>query len=242
LFIVCAGTAQAQQIDPLLHQLAMKQQADLPNTIVLPREALKTEAVPCDPTELSRFQRDSYYHYNYNIRRLTLMERFQMWLNRMIFRMLGKTIAPGLLRTILVILGIIIVIAVIVVIIMKRSRFFYANVRKNLAYSIDDEDIENQDYDRLMMRAVGKAQYSEAIRWQFMKILQHLQRKNLISFDTYKTVNEYVYEIDNSNLRNKFKTLSYHFICHRYGGWEADRIKFEEFKGISDELIKSING
>jgi len=62
----------------------------------------------------------------------------------------------------------------------------------------------------------------------------------LIAYETFKTVNEYAYEIQDSQLRNSFRDLSKEFVYFRYGKGVAGKEIFSEFQSESEELIKSV--
>ncbi|MDR3093046.1 MAG: hypothetical protein LBU62_00175 [Bacteroidales bacterium] len=241
LFIVCSvASAHAQSIQELLKQLETDTLAEqvVLDTMWLQNETLSVAAVPCNPDVLQKFQKDDLYAYDKD--RMTWAQRMQLFINKWLYRFIGKSISSVTIRTAFWMTGIAVAILFLILILKKNTNVFYWAGRKRLSYNIEDEDIENQDYDLLLEKAVKSGQYENAIRWQFMKTLQILQKHRLISFDSYKTVNEYVYEITESGLRMKFKTLSYSFVYYRYGQGEANGIRFAEFHNASEELIKMI--
>jgi hypothetical protein len=106
-----------------------------------------------------------------------------------------------------------------------------------LAYLLEDEDINGLDFDQLIEKALSEKGYSDAIRWAYLKTLKVLHENKLISYDTFKTVNEYVYEIKAVELKKQFRKLSLEFVYYRYGNGEADENKFLSFQSLSKQVI-----
>jgi 23S rRNA maturation-related 3'-5' exoribonuclease YhaM len=129
----------------------------------------------------------------------------------------------------------------LVILYFQKPGIFYFNKKNDLVYAADYEDIVNQDFDSLTEQSVNEKKYADAIRWQYLKTLKILHEAELISYDMYKTVNEYVYEIKNTDLRKLFKNLSREFVYYRYGKGEADASRFNRFKLESEEIKKILN-
>ncbi|MDR1673162.1 MAG: hypothetical protein LBS09_06865 [Bacteroidales bacterium] len=228
----CCVTAWTQQnLSELMAEIAKTH-----DTIFIRNDTLSVDAVTCDSAIRAKFGKDSYYAYRKS--RLPFSQRLQLLINKWLWKFFNTTLSKNTWQTIYISLGIIAILSITSIVLMKRTRIFYRGNRKKPAYRIEDEDIENQDYDILLAQSLNSGQYAEAVRWQFLKTLQKLQKYQLISFDSYKTVNEYAYEITETELRNIFKTLSYNFIYYRYGQGEADRTAFGKFRDISEEIIK----
>jgi hypothetical protein len=164
------------------------------------------------------------------------------WINSWLYDKYHKTIASETFNKVLWALGILFIAIIGTVIYKNKAGLFYVSKKKNknISYSIEDEDIEGQDFDRLIELAVKAGQYAEAIRRQYLKTLQTLHEKGFIAYEAFKTVNEYAYEIQDGKLRSLFRDLSKKFVYFRYGKGIAGKEIFTEFRFESEELIKSV--
>jgi hypothetical protein len=204
------------------------------------KENLQTQTISYDSTTYAKFKKQEFYNY-YKVKikepslSQNLYERFNRWLQKN----LNKSIEQNTFNTILWIIGMIVIIIILIILYINKSGIFYFNKKNPLVYSIEEESIEGQDFDRLREQSVKDGNYSDAIRWQYLKTLKMLHEKEMISYDSYKTVNEYVYEIKDSELRKLFKSLSQEFVYYRYGKGVANEEKFSGFHALSEELIKT---
>jgi hypothetical protein len=203
------------------------------------KENLQTQTISYDSTTYNKFKKQEFYNY-YNVRikepslSQKLYERFNRWLQKNT----NKTIETNTFDTILWIIGIIVLIVILIILFINKSGIFYFNKKNPLVYNIEEEDIEGQDFDKLREQSFKEGNYSDAIRWQYLKVLKILHEKRMISYESNKTVYEYAYEIKDTELRKHFKNLSQKFIYHRYGKGAANEENFSEFYTQSEELLK----
>jgi hypothetical protein len=189
------------------------------------------EPVTYDSITYEKFKKDNSYNY-YRVRAENesgnnrFWDRFDRWFYRNTFD--------------LVIWGIAIIIVLLVVLYIVNPSIFYFSKKNKLLYSVDEEDIEGLHLDKLIKEALNKKEYREAIRWKYLQILKTLHEKNRISWDANKTVNEYVYEIKNQELRKNFKKLSGEFVFYRYGNGEANEERFRNFESSGNRIINQI--
>jgi hypoxanthine phosphoribosyltransferase len=203
------------------------------------KEILTLEPLPYNTQTYTKFKKQKFYDY-YNVRIQTksileiLHEKFNEWLSRVF----NKTLNRKEFDTLLWIAGIIILVVFGVIIYLNKPGIFYFNKKNPLTYSIEDEDIEIEDLDHLTEKLIKEKRFSDAIRLQYLKTLKILHEQDYISYDAHKTVNEYVYEIKDENLRKKFRNLSGEFVYYRYGKGEADAGKFSGFRTAAVTIQK----
>jgi len=203
------------------------------------KEILTIETLPYNNQTYTKFKKQKFYdYYRINIQRKSiseiLHEKFNQWLSRF-FR---KTIDRKEFDTLLWIIGIFIIGVFGVILFINKPGIFYINRKNPLKYSIEEENMDIQDLDYLTENSIKEKRFSDAIRWQYLKTLKILHEQDCISYDANKTVNEYVYEIKNVNLRKDFRSLSGEFIYYRYGKGEADAKKFSGFREAAETIQK----
>jgi hypothetical protein len=158
------------------------------------------------------------------------------------FRWMRKHFNPDLtekqFNNVLVVALVMVLVLVIVFLYIYKPSLFYLNRKQKLDYHLEDEDIEGLNLDQLIQKALQKGEYTEAIRWTYLKVLKTLNEREWISFDSNKTVNEYVNELKQTDLKSGFRNLSRQFIYYRYGNREASQEIFERFQELSNAIHK----
>ena len=97
------------------------------------------------------------------------------------------------------------------------------------AFLSDDEElIKRDDIQTLIDKAIAAENYRLAIRFYYLLALQKMSGKELINWQVQKTNHEYIYEVEDPNLRNQFRRVTdiYDYIC--YGNFEVDKDAFEK--------------
>ncbi|WP_435414970.1 hypothetical protein [Polaribacter aestuariivivens] len=96
---------------------------------------------------------------------------------------------------------------------------------KKLIY--EDDNIHEVDLETLLQQAISEGNYRLAIRYYYLSILKELSVHKIIAYHKEKTNTEYTFEIENENLRNDFKYLSYVYTYVWYGEFDVDKANFE---------------
>ncbi len=163
-------------------------------------------------------------------------------LREVIFRWLRKYFDPdisqGQVDAVLWILAAIFVILIIVVIYFFKPSLFYINKKKKTSFSVEDEDIHELNFDKLIKESLDSEAYSDAIRWTYLHSLKLMQDRGYISWEPNKTVNEYVYEMKRLDLKPEFTILSREFLYFRYGNFDASKESYIRFSSLNDQLVK----
>lgn len=207
-----------------------------------PKDSIPVERIKLDPRLYDDFKSQKAYDYyqhapDYELKWLNeLRERFYRWLERNMSSSLTKKQSDGIM-----IIGVIVFLVLLVLFLyLYKPSLFYLDRKRKLEYQIDDEELENRNINALIQKALEQEQYTEALRWKYMKVLKVLNEKELISFDPYKTVNEYVYEITRKELKVDFRSLSGQFAYYRYGNGIASRDIFDTFDEASNHFLNRL--
>ena len=203
------------------------------------KEFLSVEPLPYNAQTYTKFKDQKFYdYYHAKIKSKSILDLLNEQLNILLSKLFKKTIDRKEFDVLMWIIGIIFVVVIGVILYLRKPGIFYINKKNPLKYSIGDENIEIQDMDSLTEDSVKDKRFSDAIRWQYLKTLKILHEEDYISYDANKTVNEYVYEIKDMNLRKQFRNLSGEFIYYRYGKGEADAEKFSLFRTAAETVQK----
>ena len=95
--------------------------------------------------------------------------------------------------------------------------------RRKHTITVDDEDldhidaIEDQDLDALLQQKLAEKNYRISFRIQFLKLLQTLARKKMITWQPNKTNGTYVRECKTGSIKEKFKIITKVFDHTWYG-------------------------
>lgn len=111
--------------------------------------------------------------------------------------------------------------------------------KENLFYE-DDEDINKNDYEALLKKAIQRKEYRLATRYYYLLVLKKLSKKELIQYDKDKTNTEYQFELTDKQMRSKFAYLAYIYDYVWYGEFLIDENKFNTIDKNYKSFIKSI--
>ncbi|HSN62074.1 MAG TPA: hypothetical protein VLR49_14140, partial [Ferruginibacter sp.] len=91
---------------------------------------------------------------------------------------------------------------------------------------VPDEDILEQNFDKLLQQAYTQGDYRLAIRYQFLKTLQRLRDKDRIEFSVDKTNSRYVHEVP-EHWRNDFAKLILNYEYVWYGNFALTAAQYD---------------
>lgn len=205
----------------------------------------KEEIIPLqlNQEQLKKFQNDKNYDYYFHIvkdeRSLLDMLRaaiLRWFIEKMNINVTRKQVDYGLLT-----IGVILVAGFIFLLFRYRPSFFFMNKKIKLQQTEEEETIYGIDFEKLIKQALDVGDYVSAIRWKYLQTLKWMEEKGQITWNPNKTVNEYVYEMKDSDLKYLFKDISYLFLHFRYGNFEATEQHFSESKTISGKIRTKLN-
>lgn len=106
-----------------------------------------------------------------------------------------------------------------------KSKNKNKKIKEELVY---EDEIDESDYEALLKRAIKNNDYRSAIRFYYLTTLKLLSDKKLIELNKDKTNADYLFELNNENLRKQFSQLSYIFSYVWYGEFSIDQSTFKQ--------------
>ncbi len=104
----------------------------------------------------------------------------------------------------------------------------------------EEENIDESDYDALLLRAIQNNDYRLATRYYYLALLKKLSQKNHIEYHKDKTNSEYLFELKNKTMRSNFSYLSYIYSYVWYGEFSVDKMKFSVIEKKYKSFIETI--
>lgn len=118
------------------------------------------------------------------------------------------------------------------------------NKRKTTLTENEHEEMpglqEYSKYDSLIDEAEFKNEFNLAVRYLFLKTLKNLADREIISFSSDKTNNEYLEEMASNASQQEFASLISHYEYVWYGKFVIDRSKYQRLKEAFTNFNKKI--
>lgn len=104
----------------------------------------------------------------------------------------------------------------------------------------EDEDIHELNLASLLQNAINNNNFRLAIRYYYLTTLKSLSNKELIDYHKDKTNSEYLFEIENTELRTHFSYLSYVYSYVWYGEFPVDESNFKVAQNKYQSFLKQL--
>lgn len=200
-----------------------------------------TEFREFDPGKLERYRSDKDFEYTPS----QLQEKgpFQRFLER-VFNWFANLFGSGAAGTIWEIILKLVLLAAFILFIIKifgidaQSLFKPASKKKVMAYTVDEESLDQINFDEEIQKALQSKQWRLAIRLVYLSALKHLADTNKVVVVKGKTNHEYLYELGASDTRDNFSNLSFLFDYTWYGHFEANEPMTDKARTYLDEILK----
>lgn len=154
-------------------------------------------------------------------------------------------LTPYVIKIMMYILLIAIILAIIYYVLKNSGGFSFGKENKKISYSAtakelieDKENIENNDFERLIQRAKAENNYKLAVRYYFLWVLQLLSDKKLINWNKDKTNFDYFNELGNQSIKDEFFSNTHIYDYIWYGEFEINK---DEFKTAESIFQKTLN-
>lgn len=229
----CGLSVSAQKVDTLHFSTAKAQKH-------IPYETKSIEELSFDNETYKLLKNDKNYDYYYQKPERSLQDIITEALHKWLSKNINSNIKMEHFRVILWIVTAIVFITILMILYFYKPSLFYLDRKKKYAFETEDENIYSTDFEKLIKESSDSGRYSDAIRWTYLLALRELHKRELVSWDFNKTVNEYVYELKRTDLKSDFKELSHRFLYYRYGNFEATQDAFSSFSLLSDKIIKRL--
>lgn len=117
----------------------------------------------------------------------------------------------------------------------RNAVFAFTRRRKKLDYSIEEDDINTIDFEAGIAQALATGDYRNACRLVYLKTLKSLSDSKAIDWKLFKTPNQYVAEVHDT----QFRLLTNHFLRIRYGDFDATRPLYDEMLALHHNVVSS---
>ena len=142
---------------------------------------------------------------------------------------------------------IILIIAIVLIVILLRNLDFtfvkmrkYRDKKDVLELVSEDDDIDENDYEALLLRAVKNKNFRLATRFYYLSLLKKLSQKEYIEYHKEKTNSDYLFELKDEKVRSHFSYLSYIYSYVWYGEFPVDELKFSTIEEKYQSFINTI--
>lgn len=115
-----------------------------------------------------------------------------------------------------------------------------AKEKGSIAITEEEQIIKHEDIPALIKEAIKQKNYRLAIRYYYLLSLKHLTENETISWQPQKTNEDYIKEINTTNIKDGFKNITRIYDYVWYGEFGVDALKFEALKQPFENLNKSI--
>lgn len=112
--------------------------------------------------------------------------------------------------------------------------------RKKVKLIYENEDIHEIDLETLLRQAIEQKDFRLAIRYYYLTSLKCLSSKKIINYHKDKTNSDYIFEIQNAELKSKFSYLSYVYTYVWYGEFSVDENNFVAAENKYQSFLKAI--
>lgn len=147
---------------------------------------------------------------------------------------------PWVLR--LIFWGAVIFLVIIIFTKTKLNRIFYSERDVNLPeYNVLDPDEIVEDFDQAIQNEINNGNFRKAVRLHFLKCINFLDDKDFINYSKEKTNTDYLRELKNVDVREKFNRLSNIYNNVWYGLFGINEEEYHGYEKSFNELYLSIN-
>jgi len=200
--------------------------------------------------KLDQYKNDKDFQYIEIKREKNFIDKFLEWLGDLFYRFLkwifGEHIATGLFASIIKAFPYVVVLILLLLILkvflnVQTESILSGNARKSkINLSEEEEIIKNQDIKELIDKAIADKNYRLAIRYQYLYVLQLLEKKDLIQWEQQKTNHDYEQEINDTVLQNHFRDITYLYDFVWYGNFDINRDNFSKASHIFHSIEQKI--
>jgi len=120
----------------------------------------------------------------------------------------------------------------------KGFLFFRKSVKNEINLIEQKEDINQLNFDRLIINAIENKNYKLAVRYLFLKSLKLLSDNDIIDYKKEKTNYQYLAEIKDMQLASTFSKAAYRFDWIWYGDFPIDEKLMNKSKHEFNKLFR----
>lgn len=187
---------------------------------------------------VNAFKTDKDFNYvTEDVPAESFFDKVMKWLNDTINSFFSDEGAAPYIRY--SIIAALIVFVVLQLMNVKARRLFFKNQSREKALFTEEEiDLQQADFDSMIKAEIAKANYREAIRFLYLKMLKLLSNRNYIELLSRKTNSDFMKELEGNAYAFDFLKLSRIFEFVWYGNF---LIKENVFEKIHDDFRMIFN-
>ncbi len=107
--------------------------------------------------------------------------------------------------------------------------------------SEEESYLKSENYSKLIELAKEKGDFRTATRYYYLLLLKQMSNKGLITFDKDKTNTEYIFDLQEKELRKPFSYLLYIYDYVWYGEFVVDRMNFDVIETNYESFLKKLS-
>ncbi len=205
-----------------------------------------------DKENLQKYQGDPAFDYEVIQADQTWWDHFMTWLSNIFQRMFeglfGVEQAAGLFAFFLrivpyLLLGILIFLLIKFFLNANASALLRARKKQSAVILSEEEHlIKNEDLQQLVQKALADKNYRLAVRYYYLFLLKLMSEKEIISWELQKTNDDYLQEIEKSELQLPFRTITRLYNYVWYGDFPMDESKYYKAEKTFSQVQKLLNG
>ena len=189
-------------------------------------------------------QKDSDFSYaaNYQVEEDPI-SRIWNWIISKFFQLIGSAAQGGFWRVVfLILIGLIIAYAAVKLLgIDPTFGMLYRNRKSDVTLNnAEIEDISGTDFQAAIKKAYADENYKDVIRYYYLFALNKMDGAEIIRWKKGKTNYEYLYEVNDSEMRENFSSLNYYFEYAVYGEFEVTKSLAESSQSLFEKINRSI--
>ncbi len=139
-----------------------------------------------------------------------------------------------------VLLGALLLFVLYKIIVENQLFLFYSSPKKKSGELLLETELMQEDMEGRILEAESKEQYREATRYRFLRVLQQLNNRNLITYDAQLTNADYLRQMKQHPSIKELKMLIRVYEYVWYGEFEPDAGQYasikEMFTGYLDKI------
>ena len=204
----------------------------------LQKDTAPLHPITLDKEQIQNYQNDEDFDYTEALVEDNWWTHFKQWLSDLwssfIRWLLGDESVSGTGSFLIQLLPYLIVASLVGLLVwvflkMDTGHLAFENRQNAQAFLSDDEElIKRDDIQGLIDSAIAAGNYRLAIRFYYLLALQKMSGKELINWQVQKTNHEYIYEVEDLNVRNQFRRVTDLYDYIWYGNFEVDKEAFEK--------------
>lgn len=196
-----------------------------------------------DSEKISKYQKQRAYNYDNNPKYEQNVFR-RLWYN--FWQKVRERLGEETLSTtwqIIQYLLILIAFALLLNFMLKSSKtsmFKKGDTSPDFDKKIMESQSGEESIQNMILAAEKEEDYSNAIRYLFLKVLKKLNEEDLIKWKDFKTNSQYAKEIKVPEISNEFEDLSHVFEYVVYGEFELEKGKYLQYKNEFESLYDKL--